>query len=146
MSIISIASKASVSRGLEYYENKNVIFWSQVSENVYTGYVKGSLEEPYCVTINVEHPKKSTCNCPHAEGKVRVCKHKIALYFTIFSEEAERLLEEIRMTEIEEEEKYSSRLDEIEMYVDSLSEDELRTHLINALMEIEELYENEDRW
>lgn len=146
MSIISIASKASVSRGLEYYENKNVIFWSQASENVYTGYVKGSLDEPYYVTINIEHPKKSTCNCPHAEGKVRVCKHKVALYFTIFSEEAERLLEEIRMTEIEEEEKYSSRLDEIEMYVDSLSEDELRTHLINALMEIEELYENEDRW
>jgi len=79
MSIISIASKASVSRGLEYSKYNNVIFWSQVNENVYTGYVKGSMEEPYYVTIDVKHPKKSTCNCPHAEGTVRVCKHKIAL-------------------------------------------------------------------
>lgn len=30
--------------------------------------------------IDTEHPKKSKCNCPHAEGKKIVCKHKTTRY------------------------------------------------------------------
>ena len=36
----------------------------------------------YHVTINREHPRSSTCDCPYAKGRKVVCKHMIALLFT----------------------------------------------------------------
>ncbi|NMB97839.1 MAG: hypothetical protein GYA02_14710 [Clostridiaceae bacterium] len=41
--------------------------------------------------INIVHPRKSKCNCPHADGRRVICKHMIALYFTVFPKEAKIL-------------------------------------------------------
>lgn len=138
MSILSIASNASAWRGYEYCERKKVLSWKQTGEHEFEGEVAGSGKEPYHVMIDTEHPKKSTCNCPHAEGKKIVCKHKMALFFTVFPKEADRYIAEIEEYESEEEEREQERYDQIAKYVKLLSKEELRTALINALIEAEE--------
>lgn len=138
MSILSIASNASVWRGYEYYEGKRVLAWKQTGKHEFEGAVEGSDKEPCHVMIDTEHPKKSTCNCLHAEGKRIVCKHKIALFFTAFPKEADRYIAEIEEYEREEEEREQEHYDQIVKYVKSLSKEELRIALINALVEAEE--------
>ncbi len=93
------------------------------------------------MVIDIEHPKKSTCNCPHAEGKKIVCKHKVALFFTVFPKEADGYIAEIEESEREEEEWEQERYDQIVEYVNSLSKEELRNALINALLEEESDFE-----
>jgi hypothetical protein len=138
MSILSIASNASVWRGYEYYNEKKVLSWKQTEEHKFEGEVVGSEKEPYHVMIDTEHPKKSKCNCPHAEGKKIICKHKIALFFAVFPKEADRYITEIEEYEREEEEREQKRYNQIIKYVESLSKEELRRALINALVEAEE--------
>ncbi len=138
MSILSIASNASAWRGYEYFGGKRVLSWKQTGEHEFEGEVAGSEKEPYHVVIDTEHPKKSTCNCPHAEGKKIVCKHKIALFFTVFPKEADRYIAEIEEYEREEEAREQEHYDQIVKYVKSLSKEELRIALINALVEAEE--------
>ena len=141
MSILSIASNASAWRGYEYYKGKKVLSWKQTGEHEFQGEVAGSEKEPYRVVIDIEHPKKSTCNCPHAEGKKIVCKHKVALFFTVFPKEADGYIAEIEESEREEEEWEQERYDQIVEYVNSLSKEELRNALINALLEEESDFE-----
>lgn len=138
MSILSIASNASAWRGYEYYEGKRVLSWKQTGEHEFDGEVAGSEKQVYHVIIDTEHPKKSTCNCPHAEGKRIVCKHKIALFFTVFPKEAAEYMAEIEEYEREEEEREQESYDRIVEYVHSLSKEELRNALINSLLEAEE--------
>ncbi|MBK5253345.1 MAG: SWIM zinc finger family protein [Peptostreptococcaceae bacterium] len=144
MSIITAASRPSVFRGLDYFEEKKVLSWSQIDDFKYEGYVSGSGKEPYFVTIDIEHPKRSVCNCPHAKGTRRVCKHKVALFFTVFPKEAEdfrkAIEEEKRRKEEEEEQLY----DDIENYVNGLSVEQLRIQLINFMIELEE--QDDDLW
>lgn len=138
MSILSIASNASAWRGYEYYEEKKVLSWKQIGEHEFEGEVAGNEKATYHLVVDTEHPKKSTCNCLHAEGKKRVCKHKIALFFTVFPKEADRYIAEIKEYESEEEEREQERYDQIVKYVKSLSKEELRMALINALVEAED--------
>ena len=88
MSILNCASSASVYRGYDYYINKHITDIIKISENEYEGYVNGNAKNSYYVKINVEHPRKSYCDCPYATGNT-VCKHMVALYFYAFPEEAE---------------------------------------------------------
>jgi hypothetical protein len=138
MSILSIASNASAWRGYEYYGEKKVLSWEQIGEHEFEGKIEGNEKEPYHVMIDTEHPKKSICDCPHAKGKKIVCKHKIALFFTVFPEEAEKYIAEIEEYEREEEKQELESYKQIEKYVKSLSKEELRIALINALVEAKE--------
>ncbi len=88
MSILTSASGSSVRRGYDYYKTNKVNNISQLNECEFEGYVEGSLSEPYYVKINTEHPRKSYCDCPHANGNT-TCKHMVALYFELFPEEVE---------------------------------------------------------
>lgn len=90
MGLLDIASSRTISRGFDYYFNDYVKDVKQINDYEYEGYVKGSLNEPYFVHINIKHPKKSYCNCPFANGN-RICKHMIALYFTVFEDEAKNM-------------------------------------------------------
>lgn len=88
MGILNSASSASVYRGYDYYTNKHVKDIIKINNNEYEGYVLGNAQNPYYVKIDVEHPRKSYCDCPHAMGNT-ICKHMVALYFSVFPEEAE---------------------------------------------------------
>ena len=88
MSILTSASGSSVNRGYDYYKRGKVNEVNQLNDCEFEGYVDGSLKNPYYVKINIEHPKKSYCDCPHANGNI-TCKHRTALYFEVLPDEVE---------------------------------------------------------
>ena len=135
MGLLEIASNNSFWRGYDYYKNGNVKSHRQIGEYCYEGEVKGCENGIYSVMIDVEHPKRSTCNCLHAEGARRVCKHKVALYLSIFPEEMDRVLREIEDWEAGEEQRWQDECKEIEKYVNSLSKQELREQLLWQLID-----------
>lgn len=72
-----------------FKENK-ILKCTKIDNNSYRGVCLGSNLEKYDVTIDLEHPTRSTCTCPYADGKKIVCKHKVALYFQAFPDEVEK--------------------------------------------------------
>lgn len=82
MGLIEVASGNSVWRGMDYYNDKKVKSWKNAGDGIYEGIVSGSGDNIYVVHIDKNHPRKSICNCPFANGRRVVCKHMIALYFT----------------------------------------------------------------
>ena len=88
LSILTSASSSSVSRGYDYYKHNKVIDVKQLNDHEFEGYVYGSLKNPYYVKIDIEHPRKSSCDCPHANGNI-TCKHMSAVYFELFPDEVD---------------------------------------------------------
>ena len=139
MSIRTLASGASAWRGYQYYTGKKVLSLAQTGEDEYTGQVAGSGPAPYQVTINISHPRRSRCNCPHADGRRVICKHMVALFFTAFPEEAEDYIKEVEEYEREEERRREEHYAALRSYVKSLSKRELQDQLFEALSELEEM-------
>lgn len=135
MGLLEIASGNSFWRGYDYYKAGNVLRKEKINDSLYRGAVAGSQKTPYKVTIDLQHPKRSICNCPHAEGTRRVCKHKVALYFSVFPEEADRAIKEAEEWEAEEERRRQEEYQEIVQYVNSLSKQELREQLLWRLLD-----------
>ena len=90
MSFLDLASYSSYCKGIGYCQSKRVISYEKISDTLYKGIVRGSKD--YEVEIDIEHPRKSRCNCPHADGKQIICKHKVALYLTVFPNELKNVL------------------------------------------------------
>jgi hypothetical protein len=127
--------KNFIEKRYDYYKNGNVKSHRQIGEYSYQGEIEGSENSVYSVMIDVEHPKRSTCNCLHAEGTRRVCKHKVALYLSIFPEEGDRVLREVEEWEAGEEQRWHDECKEIERYVNSLTKQELREQLLWRLID-----------
>ena len=130
MGIISLASGNSCWRGLDYYKSKKVTKLNKINENEYSSIVKGT--NNYNVYLNIEHPRRSSCNCPLANGKRIICKHIVATFFaalpkeaTAFEEEQERLQEE---HEKKQEEEYSKAI----KCLNKMSKEELIQELIQV--------------
>ena len=79
-------------RNGDYYKEKRVVELNKINENEYSSIVKGT--NNYNVHLDIEHPRKSSCNCPLANGKRIICKHIVATYFTAFPNEAVSFEEE----------------------------------------------------
>ena len=138
MGLIEVASGNSVWRGMNYYENNKVISWHKAGEAAYDGIVSGSNNNSYTVHIDKTHPRKSKCNCLFAEGRRVVCKHMIALYFTAEPQAAQNFLKQVEVWKAEEEALEQQYYENLEMYVKSLSKEELQKKLLSALVELEE--------
>ncbi|HDT6299610.1 TPA: SWIM zinc finger family protein [Staphylococcus aureus] len=82
MGLLDIASIRSIERGFNYYQSECVINLKSFSETQHEAEVKGSGNKVYRCYIDMEHPRKSKCNCPHADGRRVICKHMIALLFS----------------------------------------------------------------
>ena len=109
MGLIEMASGNSVWCGMDYYERKMVCSWKKSGEETYDGgVVSGSEGNKYSVHIDKMHPRKSSCNCPFAEGRRIICKHMIALLFTAEPKAAKDFLRQVE--EWEQEEKERERL------------------------------------
>ena len=102
MGLIEVASAESVWRGMDYYEEKKALGWEETGYEQYDGTVKG--QSVYQVHLDIEHPRRSTCSCPFAQGRRVVCKHMIAMYFTIRPQAAIDFLKQVDEWEKEEEE------------------------------------------
>ena len=128
MGIISLASGNSCWRGLDYYKNKKVIKLNKIDESEYLSIVKGT--NNYNVHIDTEHPRKSTCDCPLANGKRIICKHIVATYFTAFPEEATNFEEEQNRLQEEYEKEQEEEYDKVIRCLNKMSKQELIQELI----------------
>lgn len=133
MGLINIASGNSTWRGLDYYKENKVSDYKKINDSEYEGIVNGSNGKKYNVFMDIEHPKKSKCNCPHAKDRRVICKHIVALYFTAFPDEVDKFLKEVEEAEKEyevyEEELYNKTI----KYINSMSKNELIEALIETL-------------
>ena len=137
MSLISLASAKSLWRGYEYYEGKRVHFHIQNGEFEYTGKVSGN-GRSYDVHIDLKHPRKSTCNCPHADDKRIICKHMVALYFSIFPKEAEAYIAKVEAYELEQEEHAEEMDRKIVSCINKMSKSDLQQAIYELLCEAPE--------
>lgn len=142
MSIETAANRKSASRGYQYYCDNKVKSVAKIDDTHYSGEVSGSGNTPYSVTIDLEHPKRSKCTCPFANGH-KVCKHMVALYFGVFPEEADKYIRKIEETEREKEEFFEELPDRIEEYVRGLSKSELQELALSLICNLSE-YELEE--
>ena len=123
MGVTSSASSSSCWRGLDYYKKNKVTDLEKINDNEYMSNVVGS--ETYTIYLNVEHVRKSTCNCPLANGKRIICKHIVATFFTAFPDEAINFEEEQEKLH-EEYENYQEKLyNKTQSYIKSLTKKEL---------------------
>ena len=133
MSFISSASSNSQWRGYEYWQEKKVVSYECVSDHEVEGIVKGS--KAYRVKIDTKHPRRSACNCPFAQGRRVICKHMIALYFTLHPHEAEKYYNEV----VRVQQEWEDEQDEIEQklidYVHKMSKDALEDALLDLLFD-----------
>jgi len=137
MSLISLASGKSLWRGYEYYKDDRVQFHVRSGEFEYEGKVSGT-GKSYNVHIDLKHPRKSTCNCPHADGKRIICKHMVALYFSVFTKEADSYIAEVEDYEKEQEE-YAEEMDKkIIACIKSMSKTDLQQALYELLCDAPE--------
>lgn len=139
MGLIEMASGNSVWCGMDYYERKMVCSWKKSGEETYDGVVSRSEGNKYSVHIDKMHPRKSSCNCPFAEGRRIICKHMIALLFTAEPKAAKDFLRQVEEWEQEEKERERLHYKELSEYVNSLSKKELQERLYDALVELEDI-------
>ena len=146
MNILTLSSNRSLSRGYQYYVDNLVSHINKINDTEFDAKVSNGKGKIYQVHLDITHPRKSTCNCPYADGRMIICKHKIATYFTIFPEEARAYIEEVEAFEEESKKRYQAYLkeqekhfQEIKNYVYHLSKQELREQLINCLISEEDL-------
>jgi len=133
MGLIDLASGASAWRGYDYYQGKKVLHYKKINDHTYSGKVNGSGRD-YDVEINLDKPRTSKCNCPHADGKRIICKHMVALYFAVFPKEAERFYNEALQAEQEEEERQDKLQRLVVDYVSKMKKDELQEALLEVLL------------
>lgn len=115
---------------------KKVLEVKSLADNQFEGKVSGS-EQQYDVFIDIDRPRSSTCNCPHAKDRLVICKHKVALYFTVYPEEAEKYLKEVEEAEkeYEEYEEYEKELyNKVEKHIKfKMTKSELQNSLYHIL-------------
>ena len=117
MGLLECASGASIWRGYDYYEEKKVLSIGEIDPGIFSATVSGSSDNTYSVELHMKHPRKSKCNCPHADGKRIICKHIVATYFTILPGEAKRFYEEAMAYQEEEERRKEELTDKVCHYV-----------------------------
>ena len=131
MGLLDCASGASVWRGYEYFEEKKVKAFDFLEDTRIMGTVSGS--QLYTTIVDIAHPRKSTCNCPHADGHRVICKHMVATYFTAFPEAAKQFCDEV-VAAREEEEKYRENIEsELLHHIRHMKKAELEQALIDLL-------------
>ena len=133
MGLLECASGASVWRGYDYYKENKVKNLVETAQGVFTADVEGSTYEPYIVEIDLSHPRKSKCNCPHADGKRIICKHMVATYFTAFPKEASLFYKEYLETQEEAEQREEELYDRVCEYVWQMKKSDLQQALLELL-------------
>lgn len=114
------------------------------NSNTYSDQIQGSDSVLYQAHLDLPHLKRSTCTCPFAAGRRVICKHMVALYFTVQPLAYEEILRLMEVWEKEEERQREEELAELRHYVQSLTRKELQVQLLDALLEIEVL--RQDPW
>lgn len=132
MGILNLASYKSLCRGYDYYNEGKVALFLKTDDGKYDAKVKGSGQMMYDVHIDSEHPRKSKCNCPFADGTRKICKHMVAVFLTAYPDEAKCIERQIQI-ETEEDERLTAIDEDLFQCVKKMSEDEVRAALYDIL-------------
>ena len=124
---------------MEYYKQNKVSSCIANDDGTYEGVVSGSSDESYSVHVDMEHPRKSTCNCPLANGKKVICKHIVAVSLCVDASEAERFKNEKTIYASEEEERRTKKYYKYMSYAKCMSQRELREAYVELMIELEEI-------
>ena len=135
MGLLECASGLSVWRGYECFKEKKVQSIKQVDKSVFIATVQGSASTPYSVELHIDHPRKSTCNCPHANGRRIICKHIVAAYFTVLPDEAEKFYKEALVNDEEEEKRQDALSERVIRCVRKMGKNELQQVLLEVLFD-----------
>lgn len=130
MGIISSASGSSCWRGLDYYKSKKIRDIKKISDIEYTSVASGTKE--YNVYLNLEKPRKSTCNCPLANGKRIICKHIVSTYFSVVPGSAKEFEDEQNRLQEEYEEYQENEYKNAVKFINKMSKKELVEELIHV--------------
>ena len=133
MGLIDCASGNSIWRGYDYYKEHRVSNLTTISDGIHEATVSGSSKEPYHVLVDIPHPRRSKCNCPHADGKRIICKHIVATYFTVHPEEAERLYREAIEYEAKEEKRQEEIAEKLPTFIHKMKKSDLESALLQVL-------------
>ncbi|MBO1197785.1 SWIM zinc finger family protein [Staphylococcus simiae] len=139
MGILDVASYRSVVRGFNYFNEDCVITLKRLADYQFDADVKGSHNKIYRIHLDADHPRKSNCNCPHANGRRVVCKHIVATFFSSFPSEAQAYQQKID-AEIEDyEEREDLWINDLKEQVNNMSEQEVRQAYLTSLIEQREM-------
>lgn len=97
---------------------------------MYESVVEGT--DNYNVHLDIEHPRKSTCDCPLAKGKRIICKHIVATYFTALPREAKEFEEEQEKLQQEYEKEKDEEYEKVIKYLNKMKKQELINELIQV--------------
>ena len=132
MGVLEVASGKSRWRGFEYAESHRVKSLNKVGDLEFDAEVRGSSDTLYHVHLDVEHPRKSSCDCPHAKGRRIICKHIVATYFEAFPQQAKAYYKAVVEWEREEE----ARREREELALDRYLEKSTKSELIGMVYEL----------
>ena len=138
MGLIDIASSKSVWRGMEYYKQNKVLSYIVNEDGSCEGIVAGSGDGNYHVHVDMEHPRKSTCDCPLANGKKIICKHIVAVSLCLDESEADRFKKEKTIYASEEEERRAKKYEKYMGFARTMSPRELREAYVELMIELDE--------
>lgn len=130
---MSCSSGTSVWRGYNYFLEHKAKITKRINNTQYDGTVTGSNDAEYSVHIDLEHVRKSSCNCPHADGKRIICKHMIALFFAAFPLEAKKYNEKLIAYEREAELQTEEDECKVLSFISGLKKVELQEILMQLL-------------
>lgn len=146
MKLLTLARSTTLDRGYRYFSQGIVIESEKIDENHYIGKVAGSYEQSYAVELDLEKPYNSNCECAFAQSGRVICKHMVALYLQVDSDALKWLINEWKQDEINKKMEYEEQVREINVYVESLTIEELKERLLNILLdEIDYSEEYDDR-
>lgn len=89
MNITDYADIPSDLKGYAYYKEKRIRAVREVAPGIYEALADGAADHPYEVRLNINAPRASSCSCPRYQNSRDCCKHMVALFFTLFPDEAE---------------------------------------------------------
>ena len=128
MSVLTCASGSSCWRGLEYYKRNKILQIKKISDIEFKGVVSGIKE--YEVYLNLKNARKSTCNCPLANGKMIMCKHIIATYFKAVPGSAKAFEDEQNRLEKEYDEYQENEYQNVIKFINKMTKKELIDELV----------------
>ena len=135
MGMIECTSGASLWRGYDYYKENKVKNLIETSPGIFSANVEGNSDKPYIVEIDIAHPRKSKCNCPHADGKRIVCKHMMAVYFAVFPEEAQRIYNEAIEYQEQEDKRAEELYEKVRQHVWKMKKNEAQQALLELIFD-----------
>lgn len=136
MEILYMCNETTNIRGYYYYKKGFVKELKKLDENIYSSVVSGTYN--YKVILNLNNLRKCSCSCPH---KVKICKHVMATYYTVFPEEAKQYEEGLKLVikgcnehRQRKDEQYNEVHKRALEHVNSLTVDELKKELVNFIV------------